>query len=135
MGVRRFLFSLITQNGFTALFLFLFINSFKHYRVSRQRSSSATILIGALFGVLVCAVLAAEFPELITLSDNVSNDFTIRRGSPPQTATKLGAASYDASQPFTKDLGYSDPAGLTSSFEAVKSTSSSLCILLCTLRT
>jgi len=100
-----------------------------------QRSSSATILIATLVGLLACAVVAAELPELITLTDNVSNDFAIHKASTSQPTTKMCAARCNASQAITKDLGISEPAGLTSSFDAVKPTASSLYILLRTLRT
>jgi hypothetical protein len=103
--------------------------------VFRKRSNSGKILIAAVVGLLMVAVVAVEFPELITLTDNVTNDFTIHKTTTPWAAMKVGVASYDTTQRDTKNLRYDEPLGWVSSFDSMNSTSSSLCILLCTLRT
>jgi hypothetical protein len=36
-------------------------------------------LVTALASVLVCGIVVAELPELLSLTDNTSNDFTIRK--------------------------------------------------------
>ena len=33
----------------------------------------------ALVSVLLCAIVASELPELLSLTDNVANDYTLRR--------------------------------------------------------
>jgi hypothetical protein len=39
------------------------------------------MLVRALVSVLLCGILAAELPELLSLTDNTSNDFTICKAS------------------------------------------------------
>jgi hypothetical protein len=88
-----------------------------------------------IVGLLLCGLVAAELPELLTLTDNTANDFTVRKGSTPQIAPKLSAVSYRSSQLNTKGFEYSEQADRSATFEGVKPTSSSLFILLCALRT
>ncbi len=39
------------------------------------------ILLASLVCLLLCGIVASEFPELLTLTDNTSNDFTVRNTS------------------------------------------------------
>jgi len=100
-----------------------------------QRSKSATILIAVVAGLLAAAVLVAELPELLTLNDCTANDFAVRKVSTSQTTTKLSVTRYDSVQPNANSLKQSRRAGWTTILEGVKPTSSSLFILLRTLRT
>lgn len=43
----------------------------------RARLKIVGILIPALLLLLLCGIVAAEFPELLSLTDNAANDFTI----------------------------------------------------------
>jgi hypothetical protein len=43
-----------------------------------KRISVGKILARALVCLLMCAIVAGEFPELLSLIDNTSNDFTVR---------------------------------------------------------
>ena len=97
-----------------------------------RRPRSATILIAAIVALVSCAVVAAELPELLSLTDSIANDFTVRNTSTSHTTTRLIAANYDSVQPGSK---YGEQVGWTSIFEDVKSSSVSLFILLRTLRT
>lgn len=97
-----------------------------------RRPRSATILIAAIVGLLSCAVAAAELPELLSLTDSIANDFTVRNTSTSHATTKPIATNYDSVQPGTM---YGAQVGWVSTFEGVKPTSASLFILLRTLRT
>lgn len=43
------------------------------------RSKIRKLLVSSLLSILLCGIVASEFPELLTLTDNTSNDFTIRK--------------------------------------------------------
>jgi len=44
----------------------------------RKRISIGTILARVVLCLLMCGIVAGEFPELLSLTDNASNDFTVR---------------------------------------------------------
>lgn len=62
--------------------------------MSKHRSTVARILISFAVCLLFCAVLCAEVPELMSLTDNVSNDFTIHKTGNREFAKALNAASH-----------------------------------------
>jgi hypothetical protein len=43
----------------------------------RKHTFRATFLVRFVMGVLLCVVACAEVPEILTLSDQAANDFTI----------------------------------------------------------
>ncbi len=43
-----------------------------------KRISIGKILPRALLCLLLCGIVAGEFPELLSLTDNATNDFTVR---------------------------------------------------------
>jgi len=43
-----------------------------------KRISIGKILARALLCLLLCGIVAGEFPELLSLTDNATNDFTVR---------------------------------------------------------
>jgi hypothetical protein len=45
----------------------------------RQRKNIGGILATAMIVLLLCTIVAGEFPELLTLTDNTTNDFTVVR--------------------------------------------------------
>jgi hypothetical protein len=47
----------------------------------RKRISVGKILGRALLCLLLCGIVAGEFPELLSLTDNATNDFTVRGAS------------------------------------------------------
>lgn len=46
-------------------------------QMARARMKIVGVLVPALFLLLMCGIVAAEFPELLSLTDNTANDFTI----------------------------------------------------------
>ena len=46
-------------------------------QMARARLKIAGVLVPALLLLLLCGIAAAEFPELLSLTDNTANDFTI----------------------------------------------------------
>jgi hypothetical protein len=57
----------------------------------RRRSTSAKLLVAVAASVFLLGIVATELPELLTLSDNASNDFAIRKG-PTEFASILSTA-------------------------------------------
>jgi len=47
-----------------------------------KRISIGKIVAQAMILLLLCGIVAEEFPELLSLTDNTANDFTVRRIDP-----------------------------------------------------
>ena len=100
-----------------------------------RRSGSVKILLPIIVGLLLCGLVTAELPEILSLTDNTANDFTIRKTSTPQSAPNLSATGYGSSQLNTNGFEYSEQVNRSATFDGAKPSSSSLFILLCALRT
>lgn len=61
--------------------------------MSRVHLNIGRILVPALLSLLLCGIVAAEFPELLSLNDNTSNDFTVSK-----TTSMVSPLARDASQ-------------------------------------
>ena len=102
--------------------------------MSSRRADVARILIPVLTGILVCAVVVAEFPELLSLTDNVSNDFTNYKvrtigGAPTKIVARPVAGS---SVTTTSKSGESVPS--LAILDSARPTAHDLLILLSSLR-
>ena len=51
------------------------------------------MLIAITVSVLFCGIVAAELPELLSLGDNTSNDFTICKAGSAECASMLSAVN------------------------------------------
>lgn len=100
-----------------------------------RRSSASKLLVPIIVGLLLCGVIAAELPELLSLTDNTSNDFTLRKSPAPQGAQNLRAASNNAGRVNTEVFADNQQFGRTAAFDEVKRVSPNLFVVLCTLRT
>ena len=47
-------------------------------KIVLARTKTRKLLVWSLLSILLCGVVASEFPELLTLTDNTSNDFAAR---------------------------------------------------------
>lgn len=47
------------------------------FTMARKRTQVGKILVTAVVCLLVCGIVAGEFPELLSLTDNATNDFTV----------------------------------------------------------
>lgn len=45
--------------------------------MASARIKIGKILVPVLISLLLCGIVAAEFPELLSLTDNTANDFTV----------------------------------------------------------
>jgi hypothetical protein len=74
-----------------------------------RRSIHSRVLFATVIGVLLCSVFATELPELLSLTDRTSNDFTLRdaaaRLAPSHTGTQGGAVIAFVLKNFAQDLG------------------------------
>src|ERR1700689_3672659 len=66
-----------------ATFAFTDYNSFREvyhaadFTMARERTKFEKFLVTAVICLLVCAIVAGELPELLSLTDNATNDFTV----------------------------------------------------------
>jgi hypothetical protein len=74
-----------------------------------RRSIHSRVLFASVIGVLLCSVFATELPELLSLTDKTSNDFTLRdstvRLSPTHAGTQAGATIAFVLKNFAQTLG------------------------------
>ena len=47
--------------------------------MARRRTRIGGTLAQVIVFLLLCGIVGAEFPELLSLTDNTSNDFTVRK--------------------------------------------------------
>jgi hypothetical protein len=65
----------------------------------RRRSLQSRILFCTVIGMLLCSIFATEIPELLSLTDSTSNDFTVTvrdaatRASVTHTSTQAGTSN------------------------------------------
>jgi hypothetical protein len=57
-----------------------------------RRHISAKVLVAITAVVLLCTIAAAEFPELLSLADNTSNDFAMHKAPSRECMLMLHAA-------------------------------------------
>jgi hypothetical protein len=57
--------------------------------------SRASLLLSFVAFLLLCAIAVSEVPELISLADNPSNDFAIRKWAGRESATMLDAVIHN----------------------------------------
>jgi len=53
--------------------------------------------------VLLCGIVSSELPELLSLTDNTSNDFTIRKASGRECTPTLSASIHKSAPLDTKN--------------------------------
>src|SRR5215470_309078 len=49
-----------------------------------RRSSSASVLVSLVSCLVLCSMVFAETPELLSLTDNTSNDFSVSKYHSPE---------------------------------------------------
>jgi len=84
--------------------------------------------------LLILGILAAELPELLSLVDNTSNDFVIRKVGRAEYAPPLTAASYISLLPEMKHFGRAACAYGAADFVGAEAISSDLFVLHSVLR-
>jgi hypothetical protein len=49
------------------------------FRMTRGRTHNGRIIVFVLVVLMLCVIVTVELPELLSLADNTSNDFTVRK--------------------------------------------------------
>jgi hypothetical protein len=62
--------------------------------MARGRTNIGKILVPALVFLLLCGIVGAEFPELLSLTDNTANDFTLRSTNSVVSPIRLDTSSH-----------------------------------------
>ena len=78
-----------------------------------RHSTLIPVLLCCLASWLSCVIILGEFPELLSLTDNTSNDFAMRRAPSAEGIHVLSAAKQGAAQIFARAMEY--PAELRES--------------------
>ena len=71
-----------------------------------RRSTLIPVLLCCLACWLSCVIILGEFPELLSLTDNTSNDFAMRRAASAEGIHVLSAAKQGAVQIFARAMEY-----------------------------
>jgi len=87
--------------------------------------TAVRIVAAALLSLMLCAIVVSEVPELLSLTDNTANDFTMRRAGSLvlpvlQSAKDVGKTGIDFNHPafgsFHSRLGTFKKAELVPTF-------------------
>jgi hypothetical protein len=68
------------------------------FTMARKRTLVGKILLTAVVCLLLCALVAGEFPELLSLTDNATNDFTVVRTKSMALPVLVHASSRPAAE-------------------------------------
>jgi hypothetical protein len=104
--------------------------------MERKQTGIGKVIAQALILLLLCGIVGGEFPELLSLTDNASNDFTVSK-----TKTVVLRALPNTSRHVrTTDMDFNSPAPALrfthlSPFEKAELPTSELFILHSILRT
>src|SRR5215472_1853586 len=101
--------------------------------MSCRTSTSVRVLLLISASVIMCGIVADQFPELLLLTDNTSNDFTIRQESFATFVLMLCAANHNSILLSLKGSEVGAWVRGPSTFEHGKASSADF-LLLCVLR-
>ena len=99
-----------------------------------RRHRSGRILLAAVASLLVLGIVGAELPELLSLVDNTSNDFMVRKIGRAECVRTLTAASHGSLLPDTKNLACGTRTYGETTVVGAKSASFDLVVLYSVLR-
>jgi hypothetical protein len=92
------------------------------------------MLVAIAASVLFVGIVATELPELLSLTDNTSNDFAFRKAGPAECTSILNTANHCPIPLNMKDSEYSTDIRWTAALEDAAPPSSDLCLLHSVLR-
>ena len=98
-----------------------------------RQSTFIRLLLSCLACCLACVIVFGELPELLSLTDNTSNDFAMLRAASAESVHVLSVAKQGAVQIFARAVEYSAELG-ESTVEDASSTRSALFIINSVLR-
>jgi hypothetical protein len=92
------------------------------------------LLFSFVVCLLLCGIVSAEIPELLSLTDNASNDFTIHKTCRREFKPTLSAAIHKSLPPDTKNFECGAHTHCASTFVGVETISTDLLVLHSVLR-
>ena len=99
-----------------------------------RRSTFTPLLLSCLACWLSCLLVFGEFPELLSLTDNTSNDFAIRTAVSAEGVHALSVAKQGAIQIFAKTVVHISAELWKSAVQDTSPTRSALFIVNSVLR-
>jgi hypothetical protein len=66
--------------------------------MAHKRTQVGKILVTVVVCLLLCGIVAGEFPELLSLTDNATNDFTVVRTESTALPILVHASSHPAAE-------------------------------------
>jgi len=99
-----------------------------------RRSTFAVILLSCLACWLSCVIVLEEIPELLSLTDNTSNDFTARKAATAEGVHVLSVAKQGAIKIFARAMEHVEAELRKSTFQNTIPTCPALFIVNSVLR-
>ena len=103
-------------------------------RMSNRRHNRAGLLVPILMGLLILGIVGAELPELLSLVDNTSNDFVVRKIGQGAGTARLAIAVHASALPDTRHFLGDTSANRLATFVGRELISSELFLLHSVLR-
>jgi len=104
-------------------------------RMFRRKSISVKLLVAVAASLFLLGIVAVELPELLTLTDNTSNDFAMRKAGVAEFASMLSTSSHRPLPLNMKGPEYGTDIRWSPALENPKPASSDLFSLHSVLRT
>jgi hypothetical protein len=99
-----------------------------------RRSTFAVLLLSCFACWLSCTIMFREIPELLSLTDDTSNDFTVRKAASTEGVHVLSVEKQGAIRIFTRAVEHVAAELLTNSLQDTTPTHSALFIVNCVVR-
>jgi hypothetical protein len=99
-----------------------------------RRSTLAVLLLSCLASLLSCVIMLEEIPELLSLTDNTSNDFTVCKAPSAEGVQVLSVAKQGAIEVFARAVEHVAAEFWKSTFQDTTPTYSPLFIVNSVLR-
>jgi hypothetical protein len=125
---------LCCHNVLSAMSRLWYIRRQRQSSMSSCRRGPGKLLISAIVCLLLCGIVAAELPELLTLTDNTANDFTVCKASSVEGVRVLSAAKQSAIHFAVRAVEHRTVELTTVTVEGASPTRSGLFILHSVLR-
>jgi hypothetical protein len=78
-----------------------------HHTMIRKRASTGRIVAQVIVFLLLCGIVGGEIPELLTLTDNCSNDFAVRKTNSAISSLLHGASKHVRAANGAPEIGIS----------------------------
>jgi hypothetical protein len=103
-------------------------------RMSIRRHKQAGLWVPILMGLLILGIVTAELPELLSLVDNTSNDFVVRKIGQGGGTPRLATAVHASALPDRKGFGCHTTANCLAALVGTETISGDLFLLHSVLR-